>query len=69
MRKELWKARETAQSSRSLEGRGNKGFVGATSDAIAIPKRRVQQAISRAKGVTQEARNAIRRQLKGRAYF
>ena len=53
--------RETAKSSRSFEGRGNKGFASETSEATGTSKRTtVQQAVSRADGVIQAARDAIR---------
>ncbi|CUK10438.1 hypothetical protein RUE5091_03314 [Ruegeria denitrificans] len=58
-RKELWEARK--QSGRNPPTSDpRQGFASATSDATGMSKRRVNEAIARAEGVTQEARDTIR---------
>ncbi len=58
--KELGEARETKTNYRSFEGRVNKGFASDTATSTDVETRTVQRAVSRAEGVTQEARDAIR---------
>ncbi|SEK08250.1 hypothetical protein MAA5396_04761 [Marinovum algicola] len=58
-RKELWAARNNANTVREKPGRP-KGFAGETSDATGVSARHVQKAVARASGVTEEARDAIR---------
>jgi len=50
-RKELWEARETANSFRSFEGRGNKGFASETASVSGQTARSVQKKIARAQKI------------------
>lgn len=60
-RKELWEARqESGASCATLTGRGNKQFAKQTSDATGVAKSTINRAVSRADGVTEEARDVIR---------
>ena len=63
-REELTAARrESGASCTTLTGRGNKQFAAETAAATGVDKRRVQEAISRAEGVTQEAREQFTEKL------
>ena len=60
-RKELWEARKLAGSScPTKKPQHEKQFAAETADTTGVPKRVINRAVSRAEGVTQEARDAIR---------
>ncbi|MEO0376543.1 MAG: hypothetical protein AAF329_18355 [Cyanobacteria bacterium P01_A01_bin.17] len=59
-RKELWGMRNVAGRIPPTKPQHEKGFAHETECQTGVSKRRINEAISRAEGVTEEARDAIR---------
>jgi len=60
-RKELWEARkESGTSCSTITGRGNKQFARETADTVGVTRQQVNRAVSRANGVQEDVRDAIR---------
>lgn len=58
-RKELWEARETANSVRSFEGRGNTGFASETAKATGQTARSVQKSVARAEALGDDLQKVV----------